>query len=296
LFANVFLAGCQKAGSSSFAEYLSQHPDCLLSYRKENAFFCKIAKLSDLSRYSHHFSPTPGRTPSVRVDATTAYMPDPRVPGLLRGVLGPELKFIFILRAPADRAYSGYMHLYKRGQDRRDPDTVFGGLRPDLGWAEQEELGRLARAIVAREVSPHLYRSRYDNELWPYQYLANTAYRRHIERFEAVFGTDRVLVLTFEQAVAAPAELAATMGRFLDVDPACFPDGLPHRNATKIPTTPGLRTRIARIVKGRPNAVDVRPLPTKASPEIAASLKALFAPETDYWSDRLGQDLRASGW
>ncbi|NBB15643.1 sulfotransferase [Caulobacter sp. SLTY] len=296
MFANVFLAGCQKAGSTSLAEYLSRHPDCLLSHRKENAFFSKLEKLSDLSRYGRHFIPLPGQTPKVRVDATTAYMPDVRVPGLLRGALGPDLKFIFILRAPAARAYSGYMHLYKRGQDRRDPEAVFGALRPDLAWAEQEELGRLARAINAGEVSPHLYRSRYDNELWAFQYLANTAYRRHVERFEGVFGAERVLVLTFEQSLAAPAELAATLGRFLDLDPSGFPEGLPHRNPTRLPVKPTLRNRLARIVKGRPNVVDVRPQPALASPEIAASLRDLFASETDYWSDRLGQDLRAQGW
>lgn len=296
MFANVILAGCQKSGSTSLADYLSQHPDCLLSSPKENGFFSKAANLADVSRYARHFTSAPGQTPKALVDATTAYMPDPRIPGLLHGALGPDLKFIFILRAPATRAYSGYMHLYKRGQERRDPEAVFGGLKPDTTWAESEEMRRLARAIMAGSVSPEVYRGQYDDELWPFQYIANTAYRRQIERFETVFGPNRVLVLTFEQAVAAPAELAETMGRFLEVDPTLFPNGLPHRNATKIPTKPGLRTRLARIVKGRPNAVDVKPQPTKASPEIAASLQTLFAPETDYWSERLGQDLRAVGW
>jgi hypothetical protein len=296
LLPNVFLAGCQKSGSTSLAEYLSAHPDCLLSTPKENAFFSRATNLQDLSGYHGAFSSPGAARPKIVVDATTENMANPRAAAFIAGALGAGVKAIFMLRAPAARAYSGFLHLYKRGHERRDPGAVLLDLTDDPETAERIELERLARALVERQITPEPYRRKYDDYLWCFRYVANTYYRRQIARYEAAFGSGNVLVLAMEEAIADPERLRRTLSEFLDLDPKSFPAGLPHENVTRLPEQPSLRSRIARIVKGRPNAVDVVPVSTKADPRISEALKRLFQEETRYWSERLGADLSALGW
>jgi hypothetical protein len=293
---NVFLAGCQKSGSTSLAEYLSAHPDCLLSNPKENAFFSKATNLQNLGGYGSAFPGAFSVSPRVIIDASTENMANPRAAPFIAGALGTDIKVIFMLRAPAARAYSGYLHLYKRGHERRDPAAVLLGLGEDQNEAEQAELRRLARALVDRQVTPEPYKRKYDDYLWCFRYVANTNYRRQIAHYEAQFGAANILVLAMEEALQAPEALRRRLGAFLDLDPAGFPQVLPHENPTSLPDTPSLRSRIARIVKRRPNAVDVKPVAVRAEPAIAEALTALFREETAYWSSRLEVDLTELGW
>ncbi|MDQ0463123.1 hypothetical protein QO010_000871 [Caulobacter ginsengisoli] len=293
---NVFLAGCQKSGSTSLAEYLSAHPDCLLSNPKENAFFSKATNLENLGGYTTSFTGGGSPHPRVILDATTENMANPRAAAFIAGALGTDVKLIFMLRAPAARVYSGYLHLYKRGHERREPGAVLADLGGDQDQAEQTELRRLARALVERRISPEPYKRRYDDYLWSFRYIANTGYRRQVARYEAQFGAANVLVLTLEDALRSPEAMRGQLSRFLDLDPSGFPTALPHENPTSLPEQPSLRSRIARIVKRRPNAVDVIPVPVKADPAIARALTELFRGETQYWSERLGADLAKMGW
>lgn len=293
---NVFLAGCQKSGSTSLAEYLSAHPDCLLSFPKENAFFSKATNLQDLGDYTTAFFRRGSLRPKVIIDATTENMANPRAAAFISGVLGTDMKAIFMLRAPAARAYSGYLHLYKRGHERREPAAVLTGLGDDPDEAERIELRRLAQALVARRITPEPYQRKYDDYLWCFRYVANTYYRRQIARYEAEFGAANVLVLTMEGALRAPEVMRNQLSNFLDLDPSGFPAVLPHENPTSLPDHPSLRSRIARVVKRRPNAVDVMPVPVKAESALAQGLTELFRGETAYWSERLGTDLSEWGW
>lgn len=296
LLPNVFLAGCQKSGSTSLAEYIAAHPACLLSTPKENAFFSRATNLQDLARYQRAFLPDANPQASVIVDATTENMANPRAAHFIVGALGSGLKAIFMLRAPTARVYSGFLHLYKRGHERRDPEDVLLGLGEDPIRAEHIEQARLARALVEHQITPEPYQRRYDDYLWSFRYVANTYYRRQIAEYETAFGSENVLVLIMERAISNPEVLRQRLSRFLDVDPAGFPDRLPHENKTRLPQHPTLRSRIARLVKGRPNAVDVVPVPTKPSPAIVEALRPLFGEETAYWSDRLDVNLADFGW
>lgn len=296
LLPNLFLAGCQKSGSTSLAEYIAAHPACSLSTPKENAFFSRATNLQDLPRYERAF--LPGADPNARyvIDATTENMANPRAAHFIVGALGAGLKAIFMLRAPTARAYSGFLHLYKRGHERRDPEEVLLGLGEDPIRAEHLEQARLARALVEHRITPEPYQRRYDDYLWSFRYVANTYYRRQIAEYETAFGRDNVLVLIMERAIRTPDVLRKRLSDFLDIDPSGFPAGLPHENKTRIPQQPSLRSRIARIVKGRPNAVDVVPVSTRPSPRIVEALYPLFHDERTYWSEQLGVNLADFGW
>ncbi len=296
LLPNVFLAGCQKSGSTSLAEYISAHPDCLLSTPKENAFFSRATNLQNLAGYQGAFSGSSVSRAKIVVDATTENMANPRAARFITGALGSGVKAIFMLRAPAARTYSGFLHLYKRGHERRDPSAVLLGLGEDTEIAEGLELERLARALVERRITPETYKRKYDDYLWNFRYVTNTYYRRQIARYDAAFGSENVLVLAMEDAIRAPDKLRQSLSSFLDLDPSGFPEKMPHENITRLPEQPTLRSRLARVVKGRPNAVDVIPVSVKADPRITDALTGLFRPETRYWSERLGVDLAALGW
>lgn len=292
---NLFIPGAQKSGSTSLASFIGAHRQCLLSEPKENGFFCRADNLADLDLYRSFFQSAEGEAPRIVADATTAYMPDPKLPRLIAAFAPTDPKFIFILRSPAARTYSAYLHLYKRGHERRRPEAVFLGLGSHWSEAVAEEQRRLAEALHAGLLAPDAYRPQYDDFLWAYRYLGNSAYREQIERYEATFGPERVLTLCFEAAIADPAALKRRLADFLDVDEAGFADALPRENTTKLPK-PTLRARVARVVKHKAKARDIEPVPLKPEPEIAEALKPLFVEETAYWSERMGMDLPALGW
>src|ERR687897_821943 len=84
---NFFIVGAQKAGTTSLYYYLKQHPQVYMSPRKEPHFFEGM----------HWDFYRPGRT-TLPVSI-------------------PEARLIAVLRNPADRAYSNFLHCVRTGRE-----------------------------------------------------------------------------------------------------------------------------------------------------------------------------------
>ncbi len=298
---NVIVAGAQKSGTTSLCAALEQHPACVVSNPKEPNFFSVARNEGRLSALAEHFRHANG-TETVRVDGTTTYMADARIAPRIHAMLGGDLKIIFTLRSPAKRAWSGYLHMLKRGHERRSAETVFLALPDVAEEAAAVERARTEAAASARQVVVGPYRKQYDDTLWNFRYLGNSLFREQVEPYDRLFGRERVLVLLFEDLIADFRAEREKLAAFLGIDAHALPDALPKENATRMPNTRTLMGRLdaqARRFKNG-NFTIVRKAegeaPAKAPAEIAAKLTALTAPETAYWSDRLGRDLRAIGW
>lgn len=299
---NTILAGAQKSGTTTLCRFIGAHPHCHISEPKEPNFFSRAENLARLDRYEYCFR---GACPEhrVRIDGTTAYMADLAIAQRIRECLGKDVRIIFTLRSPAARTYSGFLHMLKRGHERRTADEVFLDLPDDRDAAAASERVAVLKAAARGRVVGRPYRWFYDDLLWNYRYVGNSAYSMLVESYFEAFRPENVLVLFFEELIGDVAGTRRQLGTFLGVDPELFPDGMNRGNQTRMPavSTPlGWLTEQARRIKSS-NFTLVRPGEITASPlapsrQVTEKLDRIFRAEVDHWSEFAGRDLRAIGW
>lgn len=216
---NFFVVGAQKAGTTSLYYYLKQHPEVYMSPVKEPHFFdhggerrsfggpgrVPGPEFSTFEEYLGLFEGARGERAIGEASPTYLYLPE-AAERIKRHV--PEAKLIAVLRDPADRAYSAFLH------------AVRGGREPlgDFSEALREEEGRI------RDGWHHLY-----------HYRSRGYYHQQLSRFYGLFGQDRVRVYLYEDLRADPVGVARDIFRFLEVDDSFVPDMSVRYNATGVP-------------------------------------------------------------
>ena len=111
---NLFVAGAPKCGTTSLAAWLSEHPNCYVTPKKEPHFFSNFMRNNmSLKAYEKLFSNVHTNHSTI-VDASTSYFNNPRA---LRRILAynPSAKFILMFRNPVDLAYSLHAEVLYRG-------------------------------------------------------------------------------------------------------------------------------------------------------------------------------------
>jgi len=216
---NLIIPGAQKSGTSSLFAYLEQHPDCAMSLDKEPMFFSKESNLDKLDEYKKYFPATTnaGRTPKIFGEATTGYMVEPEVPRRIRETLGPDMKFIFLLRNPVERTISAYWHLYKRFHEKRPINEVLNFDSEDLEEVLYQEETRIERAFQKGELRVERYRARYDDFMWPFYYVKNSLYFRWLSLYADYFSTENMLVLFLEELIEKPLKEFRKLEKFLGI-------------------------------------------------------------------------------
>jgi glycosyltransferase involved in cell wall biosynthesis len=113
---NFFVAGCQKAATTSLHYYLKQHPNIYLPNIKETKHFVIEERYSKgLSYYSDtYFSEVRNESAIGEVDPDYIYFKEALIRTKEHFNIS-LLKFIFIFRNPVDRAFSHYLMTYRRG-------------------------------------------------------------------------------------------------------------------------------------------------------------------------------------
>jgi hypothetical protein len=119
-----YLIGAQKAGTTTLAYLLDQHPRLTIGEEKEPHFFTDNWR-KGLNWYRKQY---PGASTALCMDASTSYAMAPltggwkkRNPRLFEGVPArvhsarPDARFIYLLRDPVERTYSGYWHDVRTG-------------------------------------------------------------------------------------------------------------------------------------------------------------------------------------
>jgi hypothetical protein len=191
----------------------------------------------------------------------------------------PNAYIIAILRNPAHRAYSQWLHLRRSLQE----DLTFTealeaeGERIKAGWSD----------------------------VW--RYVDSSRYAAGIKAYVDVFGIDRVHVISAEELLDRPREVMRGTFHFLDVD-ATVPINECHRNVggearsrvlARLLLTPNLGTRLGRrmLSQSRRSQIALRltefnTVPSEPmSASIRRTLTATFADDVRELEDLLGRRM-----
>jgi hypothetical protein len=126
-------------------------------------------------------------------EKSTSYLESPEVAERMYGVL-PQVKLIFLLRNPVDRAYSNYLWSRQNGLESETFEQA-------LALEEQRD----------RDLPEDLRYAR------PHAYFSRGLYAEHLIRFYDRFPSEQILVLKHEDLATYPERLAANFHRFLGV-------------------------------------------------------------------------------
>jgi hypothetical protein len=128
-------------------------------------------------------------------EKSSNYLESPIVAARIRKHL-PTVKLVFILREPADRAYSNYLWSRMNGKELEDFATA-------LAMEQQRE----------QSAPPELRYAR------PYAYFSRGLYADLLRPWFELFQRDQIMCLRFEEIIANRQALAERLHRFLGVSP-----------------------------------------------------------------------------
>jgi hypothetical protein len=210
---NFFIAGAPKAGTTSLYRYLEQHPQIYMSPVKEPHYFAAEIReelyepalrrrlerdkpfariVADWDDYVQLFANAAGEL--ALGEGSVCYLWSPTAPGRIAEKI-PEAKILVLLRDPAERAFSQYLHGLGNGAIR---------------WSFREHMERNQRHR-STQLSVH------------YPFLEFGFYAAQLARYREHFGQN-IWVGFHEDFRRRPAETIAESCRFLGVSAEFSPD------------------------------------------------------------------------
>lgn len=198
---NFFIVGAPRCGTTAMYEYLRQHPDVYMPYRKEPVYFG-----SDLTRrqppmteaeYLALFRPGAGK--KRLGEASVWYLYSKTAPAEIKAFT-TDPRIIIMLRNPVEMMYS---------------------LHSQLLFSSNEDLADFGEALAAEEDRRHGRRmpprARRPEGL---RYRACGRYAAHVRRYLESFGPDAVHIIIYDDFSADPAGSYRRTLEFLGVDPS----------------------------------------------------------------------------
>lgn len=221
---NFAIVGAAKAGTTSLYHYLDRHPQIYMCPNKEPRFFALENEKLDFqgpAQQINHTSVTTwetysqlfaGVTDELAIgEASTLYLSSPKAPARIKHYL-PNVKLIAILRDPAARAFSSYVHLVRDGYETLSFEAALE--------AEKER-------IKARW-----------QPLWYYQQRG--FYYQQLKRYFDIFASEQIQVYLFKDLVREPTKVFRDITSFLEVDDSFIPE-LTQENVSGIPKSRALQ-------------------------------------------------------
>ena len=219
---NFLIVGAAKCGTTSLYHYLGQHPDTFMSPVKEPNFFALEGEkpafrapgaderinrwsVTDPDEYRKLYEGADGER--AVGEASPVYLYSEKAVGRIKHHV-PGAKLIAILRNPAERAYSGFLHLLLNGRE-----TV-----KDFGeaLALEEERKR-------------------ENWDWIWHYKSMGFYHEQLMRYREVFDPAQMKIFLYEDLERDPLGVVRDAYAFLGVDASFVPRPPARYNATGIP-------------------------------------------------------------
>jgi hypothetical protein len=299
-YPSFFIVGAARAGTTSLAQYVSQHPEVGFAANKEPNFFVFEGKdlhsmpgpasgqamfhllyrgsVTDRDGYLRMFSPYEKR--KAVGEASVRYLYYPGAAERLSETV-PNAKIIILLRNPVDRLWSHYVMMHaKYHLETRDLIDALSleAARKAAGWD-------------------------YD-----WHYAGVSRYADQVARYISVFGKENVRVHINEDFRANPAEVLADVFRFIGVDERFRPNRSTAENQgywlrsfwlDKLLTFPsGMYDRIRLLQSRPPFGAMIRRIHQLNRTRIPAldaglrsALRAVFADDIAHLSDLLGRRL-----
>lgn len=205
IFPNVFIAGAQKAGTTSLHYWLADHPDVFAPEGlKDFHFFSKNEHYDKGQPYLDTLFRKGYQNQKVVLDSSVNYLYFPYVPERISQWM-PDAKIIIQLRNPIHRALSAYLFNFKYGIEENSIET----------------------ALRKEETSP--FSDRYDLE--NFTYLEHGLYAQQLRRWYDHFPKEQILVSLFEEIMPQKEDFVRSVFEFIGVD-AHFVPHFEHANET----------------------------------------------------------------
>ena len=292
---NFLIIGAAKSGTSALYYYLNQHPEIFMSPIKEPHFFgyedahpnaqgpddFVNTAVTNIDDYQALFADV--KDEIAIGEASPTYIHIPRAVERIKHHV-PNAKLIAILRQPADRAFSAYMHVRR---DHREPISDFA------------EALKMEEKRIEMNWGP----------IWHYTKVG--FYHHHLTTYYQNFSPEQIRVYIYDQFKEDPAAVLQDIFRFLGVDDTFMPEiGL------KVNVSGEQKSKqvdlIIRNLFNRPNPIRYiarRTLPhdlrwrfttnvrnknlvqTKIPPKVRADLTDLFRDDILKLQDLISQDL-----
>lgn len=262
------IAGTQKGGTTSLHHALAMHSEIFFPAKQELHFFDHDEEYAKgAEQYRAHFSSA--RPKQLIGQTSPLYMYEPAVADRMFGLI-PNVKLIFILRDPVARAYSHYWHSVRFGFESMGFEDALAG-----------ENDRIMEGALSRRNFSYVDRGRYAGQL---------------DRFETLYGSSKMLVVTLDQLKASQASVLDRCLRFIGVDPNSADPTNSTNSTNDIRYNTAKRPRIRRVQQLRPalvriagrqagSALDRVNLRTAKYPEMSSttrsSLEELFESEVE---------------
>lgn len=215
-----FIVGAPKAGTTSLNDYLAQYPDIFIPAAKEMHFFGadleqKKRKEAALTReaYLTHFSTMTDEV--IAGEASVLYLKSETAAEEIRDFC-PEARIIVMLRQPAELIYSLHAQLISQGDEDVEDFAAALDLEPDRKAGR-----RLPKGVKVP-----------DDGLF-YREVARLG--SQLERYLAVFPSEQVHVIFFEDFSADPQGEVDKVRTFLGLPPAITPIDTSVRNPASRP-------------------------------------------------------------
>jgi hypothetical protein len=290
---NFLIIGAAKSGTTSLYHYLDQHPQIFMSPMKGPRFFAMegqqpaftgpqddVVNSRTITTAASYLELFRGATDERAIgEASDWYLSSVDAPGRIQKYI-PDVRLIAVLRQPADRAFSSYMHFARNG---------FEPLPFEDALAAEDER-------IAAGWSPL------------FAHRGRGFYAAQLKRYFAHFDREQIRVYLYDDLERDPAALVRDIFGFLDVDPTFAPatdvvfnkSGIPksgfvHRfltepsamkDAVKAVMPRQLRKRLKASVQSR-NLADQR-----VPPRLRRKLTAEYRDDILELQDLLHRDLR----
>jgi len=200
---NFVCIGAQKAGTTTLHDLLKQHPDIFLPDEKEAHFF-DVNELYGLGRdyYSTYFSNYNGEKIIGNINPNLQL--DTRSIDRIMSDYGPDVKVIFILRNPVERAYSHYLMSKQRSYEDLDFHVAL----------EREK---------ERIKNPKIHKGYYSKELGHFEknhlgYIYRSKYSNIIKYLSSKLPAENIKIILFEEFIQNKQQSLAEVLKFLGVE------------------------------------------------------------------------------
>ncbi|WP_313007340.1 sulfotransferase domain-containing protein [Brevundimonas vesicularis] len=188
------IAGAQKCGTSALDAYLRLHPELAFGRHKESHFFDRETGIDwrnpDYELLHSSFGAPDGRMRGEATPVTLYWTPAQYRIARYK----PDMRFIVLLRDPADRAFSQWRMSRRKGWE-------------SLPFSNAIREGRLRilndgpRSLAARRFS----------------YVERGFYARQLTQLSEIFGWDQIMIATQAELATEPDSLLARVTDFLGV-------------------------------------------------------------------------------
>lgn len=210
---NFICPGAAKSGTTSLFSILENHKDIYLYKGKEIGFFAKKDMYDRGYKWYHDKYFGVNKEAKISGDISTKYMTYSKITAKrIYDTLGPEVKLIFILRNPVERAYS---HYNMRKFNNLSEEESFSSLVSKLGFDKNTFTKNYTNKLSAN----FNVLSKKEQQDWKklnYFFLGN--YAEILSDYLDYFSDKNMLIIKFEDFVKNQSHVMQRVYSFLEID------------------------------------------------------------------------------